>query len=59
MTMTAYKQLYQEATAAEDAWHNELVKQFGKQAGDKRYTKEAKGEPGSKLRQLHDNFSEC
>jgi len=45
---------YQTALAHDKAWSAELQKQFGKEAGDKRYTKEGMGEPGSKLRQLHD-----
>jgi hypothetical protein len=57
--MATYKQMYQEALAADDAWQAELVRQFGKQAGNKRYTKEGKGEPGSELRRLHDTFREC
>ena len=35
------------------AWQAELVRQFGKQAGDKRYLPEGKGAPGSALRTLY------
>jgi hypothetical protein len=57
--MATYKQIYDEAIAADKAWSTELVRVFGKQAGDKRYTKEGKGAEGSELRRLHDAFSEC
>lgn len=57
--MATFKQIYQEAKDADDAWHAELVKQFGKQAGDKRYTKEGKGEAGTELRRLYEAWSEC
>ena len=39
---------------ADDAWSAELVRLFGKSAGDARYGARGKGEEGSKLRQLHD-----
>lgn len=32
-----YEQLYDQATAADAAFHAECVRQFGKDAGDKRY----------------------
>jgi hypothetical protein len=57
--MATYKQIYSEAKQADDAWQSELVRVFGKSAGDKRYTKEGKGEEGSELRRLHDAFREC
>jgi hypothetical protein len=57
--MATYKQICDEAIAADDAWQAELVRLFGKQAGDKRYTNEGKGEPGSELRRLHDAFRDC
>ncbi len=46
--------LYAAAIAADDAWSAELRRQFGKRAGDVRYTKVGKGEPGTELRRLHD-----
>jgi hypothetical protein len=57
--MATYRQIYNEAIAADDAWSAELTRLFGKQAGDKRYTKEGKGEEGSELRRLHNNKREC
>lgn len=42
------------ALAADRAWHDELVRNFGKEAGDKRYTAAGKGSAGSLLRALHD-----
>jgi hypothetical protein len=57
--MATYKQIYSEAIAADDAWSAELTRLFGKQAGDKRYTKEGKGEEGSELRRLHNNKRNC
>lgn len=38
----------------DDAWSAELHAQFGRDAGDARYTPKGKGAPGSKLRKLHD-----
>lgn len=46
--------LYRAAMAADDAWSDELQRLFGKRAGDARYTREGKGEPGTDLRRLHD-----
>lgn len=40
--------------AADEAWSAELVRCFGKHAGDKRYLPEGKGAPGSVLRLTHD-----
>lgn len=48
--------LYRKALAADDAWSAELRRLFGKRAGDVRYTAAGKGEPGSTLRHLHDEF---
>ena len=48
--------LYYAAIKADDAWHNELVRLFKKDAGDVRYTKAGKDEPGSVLRKLHDDW---
>jgi hypothetical protein len=57
--MATYKQIYNEALAADKAWSAELTRLFGKQAGDKRFTKEGKGEEGSELRRLHNEWCEC
>lgn len=48
--------LYHAAIAADAAWSAELKRQFGKNAGDVRYTARGKGEPGSELRRLHATF---
>lgn len=41
--------------AADDAWSHELLRVFGKRdCGDKRYLPEGRGNPGTKLRRLHD-----
>jgi hypothetical protein len=45
-----------EAVAADDAWQRELERVFGERAGDVRYTPRAKGEPGSTLRGLYEEF---
>lgn len=42
------------AYAADDAYTDELVRLFGKRAGEVRYTSEGKGKPGSTLRRLSD-----
>ena len=42
--------------AADEAWAAELKTQFGKSAGDARYTDLGKGEAGSLLRKAHDAF---
>ena len=47
---------YYAAQAADDAWSAELQKQFGRNAGDMRYTPRGRGEPGSKLAELHAEF---
>jgi len=47
---------YHAFAAADAAWSQELQRQFGSQAGDIRYTKAGKGEPGTHLRTLHDAF---
>lgn len=39
---------------ADDAWSDELVRVFGKDAGQARYEPRGKGEPNSMLRKLHD-----
>lgn len=45
---------YNEAIAADDHWSKLLKKQFGKAAGDVRYTKEGRGEEGSELRAAYE-----
>ena len=52
-------QLYRAALAADRAWQAELQRQFGNDAGTKRYQRAGKGEPGSTLRALHDAFREA
>lgn len=44
---------YYVAIAADNAWHAELIRLFGKQACNVRYTAKAQGEPGSKLNALY------
>lgn len=39
---------------ADDAWSAELHRVFGRNAGQARYEPRGKGEPGTKLRALHD-----
>jgi hypothetical protein len=39
---------------ADDAWMAELVRIWGKDAGDVRYTSHARGDAGSTLRALYD-----
>jgi hypothetical protein len=46
--------LYRAALAADEALSAELTRMYGKRAGDVRYTKAGKGEPGSALRGLSD-----
>lgn len=48
--------LYEAAMAADAEWSKLLRAQFGKQAGDVRYTKRGKGELGTPLRTAHDAF---
>ena len=38
---------------ADDDWSRELFNCFGNNASDARYTKLGRGEPGSRLRELH------
>ena len=52
--MATHNQLLSEARRADDAWQAELVRLFGKQAGDKRYAAEGKGAEGSELRRLYE-----
>lgn len=42
--------------AACNAWSVELQRQFGKRAGDIRYTAQGAGEPGTVLRERYDAF---
>lgn len=39
---------------ADDAWDNELVRVFGRNAGQARYEPRGRGDEGSTLRLLHD-----
>lgn len=52
--MTTYKDLTAAFQAADDAWQAELVRTFGKNAGDVRYTRFAHGETGTPLRAAWD-----
>lgn len=54
MTIDRRHLAYQSAVAADDAWSTELRRLFGGRAGDIRYTKQGRGEPGTELRRLHD-----
>lgn len=45
--------LYRAAVIIDDLYGAELRHVFGKHVGNRRYTDEGKGEPGTKLRQLH------
>jgi hypothetical protein len=42
--------------AADEAWSAELRRCYGGGAGDARYIRAGKGEPGSTLRACHDAF---
>lgn len=42
------------ALKTDNAWQAELEKVFGKQAGDKRYVRAGKGEPGTALRAAYE-----
>lgn len=44
------------AQIADNAWSAELHRQFGKRAGDIRYTAHGRGEPRSELHKLHAAF---
>jgi hypothetical protein len=54
--MNPKERIYFEAVEADSEWQAELVRMFHSRAGDIRYTETGKGKPGSRLRQLHDNF---
>ena len=45
--------LYHAAVNADDAWHAELVRLFGKQACNIRYTKQGEGNAGTELNRLY------
>jgi hypothetical protein len=47
---------YAAAQAADDAWSAELYRLFGKHACNARYQPRGKGEPGTELRRLHEDF---
>ncbi len=51
--MNHLHELYYAAVKADDNWHNELVRIFGKQACNVRYTKEGKGFIGSFLNEAY------
>lgn len=49
--------LLQDATAADKAWMAEVAKVFGERdAGMARFHGRANGEPGTKLRELYDQY---
>ena len=53
--MGAMTNLYLAAVAADNAWHAELVRIFGRRnAANVRYQKSGRGDPGSNLRYLYD-----
>jgi hypothetical protein len=45
--------------AADDVWGEELRRIFGKNSGDARYSEKGKGQPGSKLWELHQERERC
>jgi hypothetical protein len=45
---------HREALATDNAWQAELVKAFGKHAGDMRYQSPGKGDPGTALRAAYE-----
>ncbi len=47
---------YHQLVLADKRWSSILLTTFGKQAGDKRYTRQGRGEPGSELRKAYDAF---
>jgi hypothetical protein len=47
-------ELHRKAQAADHAWSEALQAEFGKHAGDVRYTKAGQGDPGSELRRLYE-----
>ena len=49
--------IYRAFLDADTAWSAQLVRCFGKQAGDVRYTTRGNGEPGSELRRLDDLYT--
>jgi hypothetical protein len=51
----AYRKFFE----ADHAWALELERQFGSNAGTARYQSRGAGEPGSKLRELHDRYVEA
>lgn len=46
----------QAALRSDNAWQDELNRLFGRNAGDVRYTKAGRGEPGSTLSMLYSDF---
>lgn len=53
------REAFRELSQADDAWSAELTRQFGKAAGDVRYTAQGMGDEGSPLRALHDHRQVC
>ncbi|MBS4051278.1 MAG: hypothetical protein KGZ69_08745 [Methylomonas sp.] len=51
-----YLKIYDAAMKADAAWQAELVRLFGKKAGDVRYQPAGKGQEGSELRRLYLEF---
>lgn len=52
--------LYRAAVAADDEWHQELEREFGKRrASDIRYRPEGEGKSGTRLRTAYDRFIEA
>lgn len=57
MSATLIQNLSQRFQIADDAWHREIRKAFpGQHPGDVRYTRAAKGIPGSPLYAAHEEF---
>jgi hypothetical protein len=50
---------YHQFVMADQRWSSILLTTFGKQAGDKRYTREGRGELGTELRKAHDEFCQA
>lgn len=45
--------------AADDAWHQQLVTEFGRDAGTIRYTEVGRGREGTELRRRYTAFCEA
>lgn len=55
----AFRAAATEFARADDAWSAELGAQFGRNAGDVRYTAAGHGEPGTHLRRLSGAFDKA